>query len=443
MQKIKNKELQIMFRLFFINKYIKKREVENLLGEKNLTLLLEKEILKTDEDNIYSLIKITPYDKFYFLSTGPFYTDIKKRVYIGPDSFLLADDIKKYFGHKTYEKGLDICSGSGIQSLTLSEFTREVTGVDINKNAIAFAEKNARLNKKENVNFVLSNLYENIKEEYDIIVSNTPFGYLPEDLSHWLPGYGGEWGIEIPLKIIEGFKKHLKPDGVALACLTSPIVGGRNLLLEKLKEMFSGTDFSIKAKVIQNCLIPDLYQFHKEKGVKYFTYYHMFFKKGGGGSLEVEDMNKTAYLEGQYGLVTQRIMGHYRPYLLKKEGEERRKILSLGKKEASLGNKEKARGIFKELIRKKPDFAPAYLELAKVFLQEGKIDLAEENFRNTINLKDDELEAYCHLGYINMEKKNKDEAKKYFKKALKIAQEKQDREMELEIKKILRTTSYL
>ena len=211
---------------------------------------------------------------------------------------------------------------------------------------------------------------------------------------------------------------------MALVCLSSPIVNGKNLLLERLSDMFSGEKFSIKAKVIQNCLIPDLYHFHRENNVEYFKYYHMLFKKGEDFSINVEELEKFAKIEGNYGLLAQRILGYYRPYMLKKEDFRRYKILEKAEKELSLKRPKKAKKILKDIIRKKPDFGPAYMDLARIYLNEGKVDLAEEHFIHTINLMPDEIDPYCAIGSINMEKKNKKEAIKYFKMAIKAAEKK-------------------
>lgn len=74
-------------------------------------------------------------------------------------------------------KILDIGTGTGCLALTLkSNFPHaRVTACDINKQAILLAQENAALNKL-NINFVNSDVFENIKDQqFDLIVSNPPY----------------------------------------------------------------------------------------------------------------------------------------------------------------------------------------------------------------------------------------------------------------------------
>ena len=49
----------------------------------------------------------------------------------------------------------------------------EVTALDINERSLSLAKKNAELNKV-NIDFLLSNGYENVEETYDYIITNPP-----------------------------------------------------------------------------------------------------------------------------------------------------------------------------------------------------------------------------------------------------------------------------
>lgn len=70
---------------------------------------------------------------------------------------------------------LDIGTGSGCIAITLKNMLNsDVDAVDISSSAIKIAKKNAHLNKVD-VNFILSDLFKNVKEKYDIIISNPPY----------------------------------------------------------------------------------------------------------------------------------------------------------------------------------------------------------------------------------------------------------------------------
>lgn len=74
---------------------------------------------------------------------------------------------------------LDIGTGTGCIAITLSlELNSDVTAVDISIKALEVAKNNALLHNK-NINFIESDIFSNVKDKFDIIVSNPP--YIRED----------------------------------------------------------------------------------------------------------------------------------------------------------------------------------------------------------------------------------------------------------------------
>lgn len=81
--------------------------------------------------------------------------------------------IKKYFSKNI--KILDIGTGSGAISIALSkELNTAIDAVDISKDAIKVAKKNVKENNAK-VNIIESNIFSNIKDKYDVIISNPPY----------------------------------------------------------------------------------------------------------------------------------------------------------------------------------------------------------------------------------------------------------------------------
>lgn len=80
-------------------------------------------------------------------------------------------------------KILDIGTGSGCIALTLKSKLKNsiVDASDISETALDVARENAIKNGL-NVNFIKSNILENIKENYDIIVSNPPYISYDEEI---------------------------------------------------------------------------------------------------------------------------------------------------------------------------------------------------------------------------------------------------------------------
>lgn len=123
---------------------------------------------------------------------------------------------------------LDMCTGSGciLTSLLYHGPNCSGVGVDICKNALRIAEKNAAaiLGENKEYKFVASNLFAQVVGKFDCIVSNPPYirtdvieELMPEVKDHepMLALDGKEDGLFFYRKIIEQSKDHLK-DGKKL-----------------------------------------------------------------------------------------------------------------------------------------------------------------------------------------------------------------------------------
>ena len=96
-----------------------------------------------------------------------------------PETEFIIDSVKKNF--KNQERILnilDLGTGSGCLSIVLSKIFKnsKITSTDISKKAINVAKKNAIYhNVIKSIEFIECNWINNLKEKYDIIVSNPPY----------------------------------------------------------------------------------------------------------------------------------------------------------------------------------------------------------------------------------------------------------------------------
>lgn len=157
--------------------------------------------------------------EFYGLE---FYVD--ERVLVPrPDTEILVEEALALVASGRVKQILDLCSGSGCIAITLKKLYPElrIVGSDISALAGEVFRKNCELILDEEIPFVLSDLFSNIKESFDLIVSNPP--YLKDETvealkdTGWpepaLALKGGPDGTSLLIKIIEQAQAHLKSPG--------------------------------------------------------------------------------------------------------------------------------------------------------------------------------------------------------------------------------------
>jgi len=92
---------------------------------------------------------------------------------------------------KEEKKGrvLDLGCGYGVVGVILSSNKNLfIDMVDINKRAIELSKENLELNNIKNANCFESNIYDNIKEKYDYIITNPPIRAGKETIRKFLFG---------------------------------------------------------------------------------------------------------------------------------------------------------------------------------------------------------------------------------------------------------------
>jgi release factor glutamine methyltransferase len=111
---------------------------------------------------------------------------------------------------------LEIGTGeSGIISIFSSIFgAKKIVASDIKKSSILKAKYNAKINNIKNILFIRSNLFENIKGKFDIIISNPP--QMPMRRIGTCHDYGGRNGRKYIIEIIKSSKKYLNKKGIVL-----------------------------------------------------------------------------------------------------------------------------------------------------------------------------------------------------------------------------------
>ena len=203
------------------------------------TLKKSREEVLTDLDQIIDTQNIIKFKKYlkrrcnnepmaYILKEKEFWSkkfDLNKNTLIPrPETEILVDQLIKNYKCKKISI-LDIGTGSGciIISLLSSLIYSSGLGIDISREAIKVAKKNATKHNLQNrikfLNRSLSNIFE---KKFDLIVSNPPYiksieiKNLTDDIKRYEPRMaldGGNDGLDLIKKVIYKSKEILKFKG--------------------------------------------------------------------------------------------------------------------------------------------------------------------------------------------------------------------------------------
>ena len=156
------------------------------VSRNTLKYSMSREIKEEDKNKIREMLMLRAKSRKplqYILGEWEFYGlpfKVRENVLIPrPDTEILVEQCIQLMREIEEPNILDIGSGSGAISIAIANELKSssVTGVDINEDAIRLANENKVLNKVENVNFMKSDLFEKLDEDfkYDLIVSNPPY----------------------------------------------------------------------------------------------------------------------------------------------------------------------------------------------------------------------------------------------------------------------------
>jgi carbamoyltransferase len=222
----KDESLNHIIKLFMFARPVSFIKAEEIFGKKILDIMSETGLLESRQGEVIALVDIYPCSG-YFIATDHIIDESNFEDYVNPvsnDSYCLSKSIPR----GSFDNALNLCTGSGVQAIVSSKYSRKIIGVDNNSRAINFAKFNALLNQVSNVEFRQGDLYEAVRgEKFDLIIANP----------HFTPAQ------DILGKIVSGLPEHLKMGGTVR--IASLLAFTDDYYNKKLKSMLKSREFNI------------------------------------------------------------------------------------------------------------------------------------------------------------------------------------------------------
>jgi methylase of polypeptide subunit release factors len=153
----------------------------------------------------------------------------RHEVYIGFDTYLMLYYIETGRISRN-NRCLDLCTGSGIAGLVLSDYAENVVATDIAEQPLKLSRFNCHLNAKENrLTIKNENFVDTLckKEKYDFVTCNPPFVAFPKDLEAPIFARGYDFdGLGHYRMLFSKIRNYVNENGAAY--FVSDLIGDEN-----------------------------------------------------------------------------------------------------------------------------------------------------------------------------------------------------------------------
>jgi SAM-dependent methyltransferase len=262
---------------------------DELFGVAVVDRLIEIGMLTRSPAGYISCLRFVPCSSRLYISDGPDQS-IPRMVWLGKDTLLLLKAMRKQFNGRRFARGLEIGSGTGLLTIELAQYCDDTVGVDINPRAVTCGTINQRINNVKNVEFRLSDAFENAPGTFDVVIGNVPFVFVPPEMrATSLHCHGGDdYGVDLQLRVLAELDTKLTTSGMAVFLCCSPVVKGIDILPTRMRERFQSLHLSFDFQPLFNKSAPEFLDFHDSFGIQYTWAYIVTVRRASTFRLTVQ-----------------------------------------------------------------------------------------------------------------------------------------------------------
>jgi methylase of polypeptide subunit release factors len=212
------------------------------LPDRIVDLLAAAGELEQIGDLLRSRVRFSTLGEHLFVHSA-FPTDDSDAVFFGPDTYRFARTLREALTGRRASRVsgdvftiMDLGCGSGAGGIHAAGLTGEKNDIilcDINPKAVRYSQVNAAANEVHNVRTICTDLFADINEGADLIISNPP--YLVDGAGRTYRHGGGALGFDLSLRIVEESIDRLYPGGLLLLYTGAPVIGGIDQFLTALR----------------------------------------------------------------------------------------------------------------------------------------------------------------------------------------------------------------
>lgn len=283
-------QLYRLYKICFMNESADKGSLLELFSEDEVDNFIKNGIIKWKGQEYKFNFRFIPYENLFLVAKA----DMKDPEYahLNYDSVTFSEFLRNMKLGRSLKRALEIGCGAGLISTEIAKIANDVDAVDINPHAVKVMDINAKLNNISNITAFVSDCYRDIKEKYNLIVSDPPFEVMPEEEKGVLHRYGGLLGTEIALKIFAGLDEHLTDDGEAVIFTNSYIRNFKvNSLKDALYDMFKNKKFKLTLYTLSYQINPEFYPIYRRYNITYSIGYIIHVKRENDFKMVIAPLN--------------------------------------------------------------------------------------------------------------------------------------------------------